>query len=332
MSQQLTEHVADWNASLTVEEESRTIKGVALVGQTSRNGYTYTEAALTTAVSLYDGKQVYLDHKIERARNRSVRDLAGTIINPRFEGGRVRGDIQTFDTESGRALFALAKANAPGVGFSHVVLANRSADGKTVESIEDVISVDAVTNPATTTRFSESHDPPTPEAKTVPELTLETLRAQNPQLVAQIEQTTREQTTATLKAEHKTALDAAIAQARDEGMQAERTRLADIRALCDQAQAPQLFETFCQEGTTVEAVRVKLFDHLCEQNTPPSRTTPENNGIGDGNDPDKKFKEEYKQNRETYVTSGITEAAYVRMRRIDEGLDVLAVGSEADAK
>jgi len=41
------------------------------------------------------------------------------------------------------------------VGMSHVILAERSADRSVVETIHDVVSVDAVVFPATTTTFRE---------------------------------------------------------------------------------------------------------------------------------------------------------------------------------
>jgi hypothetical protein len=68
----------------------------------------------------------------------------------------VRGDIRVLDTDSGRTFLALAESDTPGVGMSHVVLAERNADGTIVEKIRDVISVDAVVGPATTRTFRES--------------------------------------------------------------------------------------------------------------------------------------------------------------------------------
>jgi hypothetical protein len=154
----LTERLADWNANLQVDRESRLVRNVALTGADSKNGYRYTEAALTSALPLYQHKPVFLDHAADksRPRERSTRDLVGSICSVRFEQGRIRGDIRVLDTDSGRTFLALVDGEAPGVGMSHVVLARRSPDGATVESIEDVISVDAVVNPATTATFRES--------------------------------------------------------------------------------------------------------------------------------------------------------------------------------
>lgn len=162
----LTERVVDWRSELRLDRHARLVQNVALAGRDSRNGYHYTEAALRTALPLYDHKPVFLDHARDRShpRDRSTRDLVGSIVNPRYEDGRIRGDIHVLDTDSGRTFLALIEADAPGVGMSHVVLARRSADGQSVEAIEDVVSVDAVVNPATTTTFRESSQPDSSEA------------------------------------------------------------------------------------------------------------------------------------------------------------------------
>jgi hypothetical protein len=154
----LTEHVADWHAGRRVDTTHRMVHNVALTGGVSKNGYRYSEQALRQAVGLYDNKPVFLDHARDRSRphERSTRDLVGTIVNPRYEAGRIRGDIRVLDTDSGRTFLALAEAEAPDVGMSHVVRARRgSADGP-VEQIDEVVSVDAVVFPATTRTLRES--------------------------------------------------------------------------------------------------------------------------------------------------------------------------------
>ena len=154
----LTEHVADWHAGLSVDRTNRTVRNVALTGTDSRNGYRYTEQALRSAADLYQGKPVFLDHAIDKSRphERSTRDLVGTIVNSRFESGRIRGDIHVLDTDSGKTFLALTESDAPGVGMSHVVLAQRAAADGVVDRIHDVVSVDAVVFPATTRTFRES--------------------------------------------------------------------------------------------------------------------------------------------------------------------------------
>ncbi len=159
--QQLIEHIDDWKTSdLLVDTDSRIVRHVALTGIQSRNGYRYSEEALQRAIPLYENKPVFLDHavNISRPYDRSTRDLVGSIVNPRFHEGRIRGDIQLLDTDAGRTFLALAKANRPAVGMSHVILARRNSDKTVVEEIHDVVSVDAVVFPAATSTFREQTD------------------------------------------------------------------------------------------------------------------------------------------------------------------------------
>ena len=160
--ERLTEPPAS-TGPLTVEQSDggRVVRRVVLAGSRSRNGYKYRSEALQEAVALYESKPVFLDHAadLSQPRRRSARDLVGTLTNVAFEstdeGGKLRGDVRVLDTESGRTFLALCEAEGSGVGMSHVVLARRSTDGAYVESIEQVISVDAVAFPATTTNFHE---------------------------------------------------------------------------------------------------------------------------------------------------------------------------------
>jgi hypothetical protein len=154
----LTEHIADWHAGRTVDRSQRIVRNVALTGGVSKNGYRYTEQALRQAARLYEDKPVFLDHARDRTRphERSTRDLVGTIVDPRYVEGRIRGDIRVLDTDSGRTFLALAEAATPEVGMSHVVRARRGRDDATVEQIDEVVSVDAVVFPATTSTLRES--------------------------------------------------------------------------------------------------------------------------------------------------------------------------------
>lgn len=151
-------------SGVQVDRVNRMVRNVAITGTVSRNGYQYAAETLRRAVPLYVGRPVFLDHGSdpESPQSRSTRDLVGTVESARIEEGSgdvpvlVRGDIRVLDTESGRTFLALCESDEPGVGMSHVVLARRSEDGSVVQSIEKVISVDAVMYPATTSRLSES--------------------------------------------------------------------------------------------------------------------------------------------------------------------------------
>lgn len=170
--QQLTLHerIDNWAQELSIDGENRVVRNVALAGPLSRNGYRYSEEALQGAVHLYENRPVFLDHanQPQRPLDRSTRDLVGTVINSHFSQGRVRGDIRVLDTESGQTFLKLVEAESPGVGMSHVVLAQRNSENKTVDKIVDVISVDVVINPATTSTFREST-----EHRSLPDLSIE---------------------------------------------------------------------------------------------------------------------------------------------------------------
>lgn len=143
-------------AESTFDEAASTLRNVVLAGTESKNGYRYTEAAFRNALKLYEGRPVFLDHGAKASPfDRSIRDLAGNIASARFEGGRLRGDIRLTESEAGKTLAHLAKAQFKDVGMSHVVDGRKSRDGKLVESIEEVVSVDAVVFPATTKSFAE---------------------------------------------------------------------------------------------------------------------------------------------------------------------------------
>jgi hypothetical protein len=160
--QSLTEDIQDWKTrEVQVDPENRLVRNVALTGRESKNGYRYSEQALIESLPLYENKPVFLDHAHSRTQphQRSTRDLVGSVVNARYENGRIRGDIRVIDTEAGRTFLALAESNGPAVGMSHVILAAKNADGSVVEKIHEVVSVDAVVFPATTKTFQEQHDP-----------------------------------------------------------------------------------------------------------------------------------------------------------------------------
>lgn len=157
--QPMTEQVTDWRAAdVTVDFTERLVKNIVLSGGVSKNGHRYTDEALRNAVAKYDQKPVFLDHasNVSKPFDRSTRDLVGSVTQPRFEQGRVRGDIQVLDTEAGRTFLALMEGRSPAIGMSHVVLAQRGSNPQIVEQIHDVVSVDAVVFPATTNGFHEA--------------------------------------------------------------------------------------------------------------------------------------------------------------------------------
>ena len=277
----LTEDLADWSKSLSIDTPARLVLNVALTGPDSKNGYHYSEAALREAVPLYDQKPVFLDHAPDRLkpRDRSTRDLVGNIINPRFEDGRVRGDIRVLDTESGRTFLALAITNLPGVGMSHVVLAQRSTDGTTVETIRDVVCVDAVMNPATTLTFRESTSSPLSSEEGPG------VRADRPDIAADLTRLEEQLLTARFECDH---LRAQVATLQIRTLHAERQH--EVQKLLTESQLPPsaltpLFLQQLEQAPTTESRCELLRDRaqLCEphrsrpplswERTPPTSAT-----------------------------------------------------------
>lgn len=317
MSERITE-------SLTLEAdgvEERTIKNVLLVGLKSRNGYAYSEAALKAAVTKYSGKPVYLDHARDQRTGRSTRDLAGSVVSPRIEPDGIRGDVKTLATEAGKTLLGLAEDRIEGVGMSHVVVGVMSKDRKTVESIEDVLSVDAVSRAATTKSFFEEERVP---------MDLKTLKEQHPELVKQIEEGAA-QTALQLaeEAEKKSndnrkrlqdarnqEIEEARKEARAEAIKEEKKRHSDIRALCETAKLPELADKFCEDiACDLEETRRRLFEELCKRYPAPGVEHKQESQ----KDEDAAHRKEYRENAAVLADMGLTEEQFVNSRRKDEG-------------
>jgi len=130
-------------------------------------------------------------------------------------------------------------------------------------------------------------------------------------------------------AEAKATVDAEAKAAIETAVKAERDRMTQIAALCGQAGQSDLTAGFCEDAsTTVADVQNKLFSVLCEANQPVG----DGGGAGDvsgelkSDDPNAAFKAEYKG--EASYQASMSEAEFVTMRRIDEGLSVLSAGSD----
>jgi len=148
-------------SEISIDNAGDFIRNVALVGQISKNGRTYTREALSTAAGLYNNVRVYIDHPdrdSERRGWRSVRDLAGKISNARFDGSKIRGDIELLGGDGGKLISQIASSMPEIAGMSHNVYGkyHREDGVEVVESIDKVVSIDVVTEPATNAGFFES--------------------------------------------------------------------------------------------------------------------------------------------------------------------------------
>jgi hypothetical protein len=204
----LQEFTSSRGVDMRIDRDAAVIRGVKLLGLASRNGRTYLPAALVQAAALYEGAKVNVNHpKGSPLAARDYQDRLGAIRDVRVRGEEgLFGDLH-FNPKHALAEQLLWDAqHAPeNVGLSHNVEARTSRrDGRTVvEAILKVQSVDLVADPATTRGLYEgahsaagaasasgagrSAGNATDDSAAAPStLTLETLRAERPDLVEAI--------------------------------------------------------------------------------------------------------------------------------------------------
>jgi hypothetical protein len=190
--EQIQEYVDSRGVALRVDREQGVLAGVKLIGLSSRNGRRYREAALASAVGLYEGAKVNVNHpKDGPLAPRDYQDRLGVIRGVEFRTGEgLFGDLHFNPKHALAEQFVWdAEHNPRNVGFSHNVQAklSRAEDGVVVEAITRVQSVDLVADPAATDGLFEQVETCGDSAIRWDALTLETLRLHRPDLLAEIE-------------------------------------------------------------------------------------------------------------------------------------------------
>jgi hypothetical protein len=164
MSELLQEFVDSGSQQLRVDRELGVIRGVKLLGLSSRNGRRYRETALAEAASLYEGSKVNVNHpKGHPLSPRDYQDRLGVIRGVQLRPGEgLFGDLH-FNPKHGLSeqLMWDAEHASQNVGLSHNVLArtSRRGDETEVEAITKVQSIDLVADPATTRGLFEQTEP-----------------------------------------------------------------------------------------------------------------------------------------------------------------------------
>jgi hypothetical protein len=209
MSESLQEFVDSGSHRLRVDRAAGVIRGVKLLGLSSRNGRRYREAALVDAIGLYEGAKVNINHpKGHPLAPRDYQDRLGVVRGVQFRTGEgLFGDLHFNPRHALSEQLVWDAEHAPqNVGMSHNVLARtrQEGDGTVVEAITKVQSIDLVADPATTDGLyehanrqelrAEGQEPEPPaqahnsQRSTVDSLTLHELRLHRPDLVREIEQ------------------------------------------------------------------------------------------------------------------------------------------------
>jgi hypothetical protein len=136
------------------------VRGVKILGYESCHGYGYTAEAMKNAASLYEGRAINIDHPERKnlGASRSYRDRFGKLHNVRYvEGKGLFGDLHYNKKHPIAEQFEYDVEHDPSnLGLSHNASGIASADGKFVESITSVRSVDLVADPATNVSLFES--------------------------------------------------------------------------------------------------------------------------------------------------------------------------------
>jgi hypothetical protein len=138
-----------------VNRQAGFIDNVLICGTTSRNGRDYPLEVLRRDHAKYEGVNVNCDHK----DSPTVADRVGWFSNVRpGSDGRPRGRLNVLKSHPmAERIFEAAERRPQLFGMSHVATCStaRRNGRETVESINKVISIDLVADPATTTSLYE---------------------------------------------------------------------------------------------------------------------------------------------------------------------------------
>ena len=148
-----------------VDRENNAIRGVKVIGISSKNGRDYPEAVLQESVARYEGVRINIDHPDKPGQSRKLGDRFGVLESVAYKGGSNPGiyaDLKYNPKHTLAEQIIWAAENDPGsVGLSHnasVRISPGQGGRKTVESIDAVRSVDLVADPATTNGIFEHDD------------------------------------------------------------------------------------------------------------------------------------------------------------------------------
>jgi hypothetical protein len=153
----------------SVDKSAGLIKGVKLCGRVSRNGRLYPPEVFTSALTKYEGVKCNIDHAAIESDQLQAPSIPFASRFGRFVNARLNPESEPIADLKYNPEHPMAKSfewwveNDPtAIGFSQMALVkwkSETKDGKSlqlVEAIEDVISVDLVSDPATTNGIFES--------------------------------------------------------------------------------------------------------------------------------------------------------------------------------
>lgn len=214
----MSKHVTE-SIELSGPVDGNTILGVKFLGPRSKNKREYGHKVREEAITLFEGAKVYVNHdnpdKNTKAR-RLYQDRLGTIRNVTNTTEGLFADL-VFNPNHPVAPQLIWEAEHPddggGLSINTIQTSHINEGVEVVDKILRVKSVDLVAEPATADTIFESVDPDddategtTPTSTDTTVLTVESLEASNPELVAQI----RQEATATVRVNMLAALKALL--------------------------------------------------------------------------------------------------------------------------
>lgn len=196
MSEALLEYCDSRGLELRIDAEAGVLRGVKVLGLTSRNGRVYPADTLLKAMPLYEGAKVNVNHPAGSPTGpRDYRDRMGVMRNVTAQPET--GLFADFHFNPKHPLaeqLAWDARHAPeNVGFSHNVEAKVARRGQEwiVEEILKVQGVDLVADPATTRGLFEHASGDVDHVLSA--LTADQLRTQRPDLVSALTQSVLEE-------------------------------------------------------------------------------------------------------------------------------------------
>lgn len=245
--EQLAEYVTSRGIKPVVDRTRGVIEGVKILGLVSKNGRTYSPAAVREAKARYEGAKVNVNHPpanqphLARGYEDRLGALRGVTLvegkGPEVDG--LYGNLHFNPKHALAEQLAWDAENSPeNVGFSHNIIGQSrpTKTGPVVERIEVVNSVDLVADPATTRGLFESVIPKGADRMDLKDITLEQLRSERPELLEALIADAADKSEAKASADKIAALESLIAKMNGEKATAER---ADkLRALLTEAKLP----------------------------------------------------------------------------------------------
>ena len=154
------------SAPLSVDREAGLIRGVKILGLVSANKRRYSAEAVREAVGLYEGVKVNVNHPQKAGDPRDARDRFGRLVNVEARADGLYGNLEYLKSHPLAASISEAAERMPSLyGLSHVAECNTVRRGKenVIEGIKSVLSVDLVSDPATTHGLYEGKNSPMPK-------------------------------------------------------------------------------------------------------------------------------------------------------------------------